>query len=240
MRFFAEETRRPGPNPNPCIAALRTCEPVQPAPSVSPAAPTLVTPLPSSPALPPPASSPSTSTVFVIAGNAPASVMVPTAARGVPGRLARIDIGWFELKGSGNVELENDPDFSAYSYSCSMENLLLFAGASVALKPLDDIPLYASLGAGFATTYSWAESTYQREGDEPMDNAVQAGWGVGYYIGVEAAYELGPGRFILEYRYSSIKADLGFENVYGGQYSQQQGDLGGSNILLGYRLNIPW
>jgi hypothetical protein len=151
-----------------------------------------------------------------------------------------VDVGWFEFKGSGNVELENDPDFSAYSYSCSMENLLLFAGVAVAIKPLSDIPLYGSLGAGFATTYSWAESTYQREGEEPMDNAVQAGWGVGYYIGVEAAYELGPGRFILEYRYSSIKADLGFENVYGGQYSQQTGDLGGSNILLGYRLNIPW
>ena len=151
-----------------------------------------------------------------------------------------VDIGWFKLKGSGNVELENDPDFTDYSYSCSMENLLLFAGAAVALKPLDDIPLYGSVGGGFATTYSWAESTYQREGEEPMDNAVQAGWGVGYYIGVEAAYELGPGRFVLEYRYSSIKADLGFENVYGGQYSQQTGDLGGSNILLGYRLNIPW
>jgi hypothetical protein len=151
-----------------------------------------------------------------------------------------IDIGWFELSGSGTVELENDPDFSAYSYSCSMENLLLFAGVAVAIKPLSEIPLYGSLGAGFATTYSWAESTYQREGEEPMDNAVQAGWGVGYYIGVEVAYELGPGRFILEYRYSSIKADLGFENVYGGQYSQQTGDLGGSNILLGYRLNIPW
>jgi hypothetical protein len=150
------------------------------------------------------------------------------------------DVGWFKLKGSGNVELENDPDFTAYSYSCSMENLLLFAGVAVALKPLDDIPLYGSLGGGFATTYSWAESSYQREGEEPMDNAVQAGWGLGYYLGVEAAYELGPGRFILEYRYSSIKADLGFENVYGGQYSQQTGDLGGSNILLGYRLNIPW
>lgn len=151
-----------------------------------------------------------------------------------------VDIGWFRLKGSGNVELENDPDFTDYSYSCSMENLLLFAGVAVALKPLDDIPLYGSVGGGFATTYSWAESTYQREGEEPMDNAVQAGWGVGYYIGVEAAYELGPGRFVLEYRYSSIKADLGFENVYGGQYTQQTGDLGGSNILLGYRLNIPW
>lgn len=151
-----------------------------------------------------------------------------------------IDIGWFEFKGSGTVELENDPDFSAYSYSCSMENLLLFAGVAVAIKPLSEIPLYGSLGAGFATTYSWAESTYQREGEEPMDNAVQAGWGIGYYIGVEVAYELGPGRFIVEYRFSSIEADLGFENVYGGQYSQQTGDLGGSNILLGYRLNIPW
>ena len=151
-----------------------------------------------------------------------------------------IDIGWFELKGSGDVELENDPDFTAYSYSCSMENLLLFAGVAVALKPFDEIPLYGSVGGGFATTYSWAESIYQREGEEPVDNAVQAGWGMGYYIGVEVAYELGPGRFILEYRFSSIKADLGFENVYGGQYSQQTGDLGGSNILLGYRLNIPW
>ena len=151
-----------------------------------------------------------------------------------------IDIGWFELKGSGNVELENDPDFTAYSYSCSMENLLLFAGVSVALKPFGEIPLYGSVGGGFATTYSWAESIYQREGEEPVDNAVQAGWGVGYYIGVEVAYELGPGRFVLEYRFSSIQADLGFENVYGGQYSQQTGDLGGSNILLGYRLNISW
>jgi hypothetical protein len=151
-----------------------------------------------------------------------------------------IDIGWFELSGSGTRELENDPDFTAYSYSCSMDNLLLFVGVSVALKPLDEIPLYASVGGGFATTYSWAESTYQREGEEPVENAVQAGWGVGYYLGLEAAYELGPGRFILEYRYSSIQADLGFENVYGGQYSQQTGDLGGSNILLGYRLNIPW
>ncbi|MFC1654962.1 hypothetical protein ACFL2F_04065, partial [Myxococcota bacterium] len=73
-----------------------------------------------------------------------------------------IDIGWFELKGSGNVELENDPDFTAYSYSCSMENLLLFAGVAVALKPFDEIPLYGSVGGGFATTYSWAESIYQR------------------------------------------------------------------------------
>jgi hypothetical protein len=59
-------------------------------------------------------------------------------------------------------------------------------------------------------------------------------------LGLEVAYELGPGRVILEYRYSSIQADLGFEDVYSGQYSQQTGDLGGSNILLGYRLNIPW
>jgi hypothetical protein len=100
--------------------------------------------------------------------------------------------------------------------------------------------LYASVGGGFATTYSWAESTYQREGEEPVENAVQAGWGVGYYLGLEAAYELGPGRVILEYRYSSIQANLGFEDVYSGQYDQQTGDLGGSNILLGYRLNIPW
>ena len=151
-----------------------------------------------------------------------------------------LDVGWFNLSGSGTRELENDPDFSAYSYSCSMDNLLLFAGVSVALKPFGEIPLYASVGGGFATTYSWAESTYQREGEEPVENAVQAGWGVGYYLGLEAAYELGPGRVILEYRYSSIQANLGFEDVYSGQYNQQTGDLGGSNILLGYRLNIPW
>jgi len=151
-----------------------------------------------------------------------------------------IEVGWFRLSGDGSRELPNDPDFGTFGYSWVIDNLPLFVGLSITMKPLDDLPMFISVGGGFASTYSWAKSTYKKEGQDPVTNAVQSDWGIGYYIGIEGAYKLGPGRITLEYRYSSARTDLRFKDIYGNTYNRELGDLEGNNILIGYRFDISW
>ncbi len=151
----------------------------------------------------------------------------------VPG----IEIGWFRLSGDGTLELPNDPDFNNLGYSWTIDSLPIFLGVSAMLKPLADLPLYLSAGGGFAAVYAWAESTVEKEGHK-VTSAVQSDWGVGWYLGIEAAWVLGPGRFTLEYRYSSVRTDLKLQDIYGGPFNEELGDLEGSNLLLGYRLDF--
>ncbi len=151
----------------------------------------------------------------------------------VPG----MEIGWFRLSGDGKIDLPNDPDFGTFSYSWTIDSLPIFVGVSAMLKPLVDLPLYLSAGGGFAAAYAWAESTYEKEGQPKVTDAVQSDWGIGWYLGAEAAWVLGPGRFTFEYRYSSARTDLKFRDIYS-SYNREPGDLEGSNLLLGYRFDF--
>ncbi|HUU01523.1 MAG TPA: hypothetical protein VM425_08800 [Myxococcota bacterium] len=151
-----------------------------------------------------------------------------------------LEIGWFRLSGDGKRELPSDPDFGTFGYSWKIDSLPLFAGASLTVRPLVDLPLFISAGGGFSAVHVWSQSTYTKEGQPSVSDSMQSGWGTGYYLGVEGAYGLGPGRITLEYRYSSARTDLDFKDIYGNTYNRELGDLEGSNIMLGYRLDIPW
>ncbi|NOZ87857.1 MAG: hypothetical protein GXP49_16665 [Deltaproteobacteria bacterium] len=154
----------------------------------------------------------------------------------VPG----LEIGWFRLQGSGKSDLPNDPDFSSYNYSWHIDNLPVFVGIAGSVTPVIAVPLHISLGTGFAANYCWAQTTYKRKGLFAVTNAVQKDWALGWYIGLELAYTLGPGRLKLEYRYSSARTDLKFKDIYNNAYNSDLGDLEGSNIMLGYRLDLPF
>ena len=152
-----------------------------------------------------------------------------------------LEIGWFRLQGDGHQNLPNDPDFTSFDYSWHIDNLPIFVGASLMLDPLPDWPLHISAGGGFAALHAWAQTRYDPDGQPAVTSKVQSDWGIGWYVGVEASYSLWLGRITLEYRYSSARTDLEFQDVYSNApYNSDLGDLQGSHLMLGYRFDFPW
>jgi len=150
-----------------------------------------------------------------------------------------VEVGWFRLKGEGHQDLPNDPDFTSFDYEYHIDNLPIFAGLALMIDPLPDWPLHLAVGGGFAALYAWAQTRYDPADEPAVTSKVQSDWGLGWYVGVEASYSLWIFRISLEYRYSSARTDLELQDLYpDAPYNSDLGDLQGSHLMLGLRVDL--
>ncbi|MFN7130811.1 MAG: hypothetical protein ACK4N5_01935 [Myxococcales bacterium] len=149
----------------------------------------------------------------------------------------RGEAGFYPLSGEGSREYPNDPDFTRVDYRYSARGIPLTLGLGYRL-PLP-IPVEIAPVGGFAAVHTTTTSTWTRDGVS-TEVAPQAGWALGFYLGAEAAYRLGPGSLTGEIRYVNARTDLGFRDVkeYGGAFNRELGDVQGTNVLLGYRFDL--
>lgn len=149
----------------------------------------------------------------------------------------RAEAGLYPLWGQGTLQYPADPDFGTVDYAYKSLHLPILLGFAVRL-PLP-LPVTISPELGFAAAWSRVVTTWTQAGASVETRPV-TGWALGFYVGVEGAYALGPGALTAELRYVNARTDLGLRSVpaYGGAYNRELGDVQGTNVLLGYRLDL--
>jgi hypothetical protein len=153
-----------------------------------------------------------------------------------------VEAGFYPLSGDGSLSMPNDPDFGTLTYGWSMQAVPVIVGASAAL-PLSTLPwwperLRFALEAGFLANYARVTTTYT-SGADPVIGAPQSGWALGFLAGLEGAFRLGPGQLVVNVRYLGAFTDLGLQTAYPTQpWNAKPGDVQGTNVLAGYRLNL--
>jgi hypothetical protein len=60
-----------------------------------------------------------------------------------------------------------------------------------------------------------------------------SGLAVGFYVGAGATVRLGPGSLLALFRYASLRTDMDYPWM-----NPEGGELQGSNLVLGYRLEL--
>jgi hypothetical protein len=153
------------------------------------------------------------------------------------------EVGIYPLSGKGRRDLPNDPDFTSIAYRWDLVAVPIFIGASYR-PPLPELfkwwPLKLRLApeAGFAAVYSSFTAYYKVGGAEEIGEPAQGGWALGFYLGLEAGWPLGPGDIVANLRYVNARTDLGLPQIYADPpqpWNRGLGDVQGTNVLLGYR-----
>jgi hypothetical protein len=132
-----------------------------------------------------------------------------------------IEAGWYPYSGGGT---QKDPLIGIYDFSWKMNLVPIYAGFTYHL-PLS-IPLIGIFGTGgFAMNLAYAES---RMFDR---TTAKSGTAYGFYAGCGAEMKFGPGYLLGEYRFTNIRTNFDLPD-----FNKKAGDLGGHNILVGYRI----
>ncbi len=143
--------------------------------------------------------------------------------------------GWYPLSSSGSRAFPQDPDFQSLGYSWKANHVPLQLGLEDRLPlALQGVSFFAD--ATFAAIFSSYTATYTAEN---VTDATQDGWALGLGLGVGAAYPLGPGAITAQVRWLNARTDLRLQSLYPGQpHNAQQGDVQGTNVLVGYRIAL--
>jgi hypothetical protein len=153
-----------------------------------------------------------------------------------------LEAGFYPLSGAGSLAMPNDPDFGTLTYDWSMRAVPVVLGLSYTL-PLRRLPwwphrLQFAVEAGFVANHTRVTTTYT-SGAEPVEASPQSGWALGFLAGLEGALRVGPGDVVLNVRYLDARTDLGLPAAYPTQpWNARLGDVQGTNVLAGYRLNL--
>ncbi len=146
------------------------------------------------------------------------------------------------LGAEGTASLPADPDFGTFTYAWSQLLVPLTLGVHYD-RPLgsllDASPLGLAVGAGGAAVFTRSTTTYEKDG-VAIENATQTSTALGWYLGLEATWSLGPGVLLAEYRFVSARTDLGLPEIYGDHLNPQAGEVQGSFAYLGYRLLLSF
>jgi hypothetical protein len=146
-----------------------------------------------------------------------------------------IESGWYRFSGSGERGLATDPDFGRYGYEWSMNGIPVQLGGNIRLGDLWRFSIAG--GGGFSSVFFITQSTYHA-GGEVTENAPHGGIAIGYFLDAEGTVLLGPGRLTVGIRYTDARTDLGYREIYGGVYNPDLGQVKGTSLLAGYRLDI--
>ncbi|HEY3448471.1 MAG TPA: hypothetical protein VGK67_19100 [Myxococcales bacterium] len=154
----------------------------------------------------------------------------------------RAEAGVYPLNGKGTRTYPNDPDFGTVSYAYSAIEVPVLLGVAVTLPIPLPVPLRITPEVGFASAWSRIESKWTKDGTTVATSPV-TGWALGFYAGLELSWKLGPGALVLEGRYVNARTSLGLDDKnaipeYGGVYNAHLGDVQGTNVLVGYRLEL--
>jgi len=132
-----------------------------------------------------------------------------------------VEAGYYTLKGKGS---SLDPEAGLYDYSWKVDTVPLFIGLGLEYPIIKKL-LYFTGSAGFATVFAWSQG--QSFGGTTKTNDIAYGW----YAGLGAEVRFGVfGGIALEARYNGMLLDFDYPN-----YNKDMGDIGGLNILLGYK-----
>ena len=132
-----------------------------------------------------------------------------------------VEAGYYTLKGKGT---NLDPEAGLYDYSWRVDTMPLFAGLGLEYPIIKNM-LYLSGSAGFATVFAWSEG--KSFGGTTKTSDIAYGW----YAGLGAEVRFGIfGGIAVEARYNGMLLDFDYPN-----YNKDMGDIGGLNILLGYK-----
>jgi len=132
-----------------------------------------------------------------------------------------VEAGYYTLKGKGS---NIDPEVGLYDYSWKVDTIPLFIGLGLEYPIIKNM-LYFSGNAGFATIFAWSEGT--SFGGTTKTSDIAYGWYGG--LGLEIRFGIFGG-IALEARYNGMLLDFDYPN-----YNKKSGDIGGLNILLGYK-----
>ncbi len=151
---------------------------------------------------------------------------------------ARLEAGYSPLAGVGEASFPADPDFDAFQYSWDQNLIPITLGIhyeqALAL-PVGS--LYLAGGAGGAVVPLQSVTTYEKDGTSVQD-APQTAVATGFYAALEMGWRLGPGLVLGEYRFVLAKTDMNFRETYGGHINTYAGEVQGSLIRLGYRIDF--
>lgn len=132
-----------------------------------------------------------------------------------------VEAGYYTVKGKGtNI----DPEAGLYDYSWKVDTVPLFIGLGLEFPIVKNL-FYINGGAGFATVFAWSEG--KSFGGTSKTSDIAYGWYAG--LGTEIRFGIFGG-IALEARYNGMLLDFDYPN-----YNKENGDIGGLNILLGYK-----
>ena len=132
-----------------------------------------------------------------------------------------VEAGYYTLKGKGS---SLDPEAGLYDYSWKVDTMPLFVGLGFEYPIIKKI-FYINTGAGFATVFAWSEG--KSFGGTTKTSDIAYGW----YAGLGAEIRFGIfGGIAVEARYNGMLLDFDYPN-----YNKENGDIGGLNVLLGYK-----
>jgi hypothetical protein len=154
-----------------------------------------------------------------------------------------VESGIYPLFGKGRREMPNDPDFPVTDYRWEMLSIPIFAGLSYrpalpALFKWWPLKLRLAPEAGFAAVFTSITSYYKVGAAPEVQEPAQSGWALGFYLGLEGAFPVGPGDIVANVRYVNARTDLAFQKIYADPpqpWNQGLGDVQGTNVLAGYR-----
>jgi hypothetical protein len=136
-----------------------------------------------------------------------------------------VEAGWYALQGSGKA---TDPELGEYAYAYYINNIPIFIGPAyeIPIPGLEKTPFDVFASAGFAMVISSSSGIAFESRSHA--NATALGW----YGGAGAEFDIWIGKILGELRYTNAWTDFGLPQEGG------NGDLGGINIYVGYRITI--
>lgn len=174
---------------------------------------------------------PGGSKALTFAATLAARYVLPFAQRAFS---AALELGWYPLEGSGQREFTNDPDYGpTLKFSYAAVNVPIQLG--VAYRVPVTLPVALAASMSLVLNHSAFTTTYTRSDGTTLANATQTGWAVGFALGADAGYALGPGEVAAWLRYVNARTDLAFKSIYQDAYNRDLGDVEGVNVLVGYR-----
>lgn len=140
------------------------------------------------------------------------------------------DVGWYPLGGVGD---QVDPQLGIYKFDWRLHTLPIHLGLEY-MPPLPELlpGLRPFAEGGFAMAFLWSSANFTRpDGSRFIEENPGDGFATGLYLGAGAAFRLGLGDVVGQYRWSRLVTDMELPWRNG-----EGGDVGGSNVHAGYRL----
>jgi hypothetical protein len=145
--------------------------------------------------------------------------------------------GWYQSTIDATTTFPHDPDFKSFHTHTVLNALPLTAGFTILASITRGVGLrfrVGGAGAAVTSTSSVASGTAALVAQEP-----HSAWAFGFVAGVGCEPTVGPGRVIVEARYTLLRTNLGLAAGQSGlPFNAQPGDVGGAQLLAGYRLEL--